>query len=48
MSIIYCEKCQKHIDTDFDAEHEEECGKEELLEDKLGSDVYHGTKTKIK
>ena len=28
MSIIYWEKCEKHIDTDFDAEHEEEFGEE--------------------
>ncbi len=26
MSVIYCENCDKHIDTDFNAEHFEECG----------------------
>ncbi len=25
MSIMYCENCQKHIDTDFNAEHFDEC-----------------------
>jgi hypothetical protein len=24
MSIVYCEKCQKYIDTDYNAEHFEE------------------------
>jgi len=23
MSVIYCEECDKHIDTDFNAEHSE-------------------------
>lgn len=26
MSIIICKHCERHIDTDFNAEHEEECG----------------------
>lgn len=25
MSIIYCEHCGELVDTDFNAEHEEEC-----------------------
>lgn len=25
MSIIFCEKCQTHVDTDFDEDHEDEC-----------------------
>lgn len=25
MSIVYCHNCGKHIDTDFNAEHFEEC-----------------------
>lgn len=48
MSIIYCEKCDKHIDTDFDAEHEEECGNEfcgncgHVLEKKDQKEEYDG------
>ncbi len=26
MSIINCKHCGEHIDTDFDAEHEDTCG----------------------
>lgn len=26
MSVVYCEECDKRIDTDFNAEHFEECG----------------------
>jgi len=29
MSIQYCFNCDTYIDTDFDAEHFDECGKEE-------------------
>ena len=29
MSIIICKHCGDHIDTDFDAEHEDECGSED-------------------
>lgn len=29
MSIQRCENCDKHIDTDYDAEHFDVCGKEE-------------------
>ena len=24
MSVVYCDKCDKHIDTDFNAEHFDE------------------------
>ena len=34
MSIIYCEKCDKYIDTDYDVEHEEECEECEEHEEK--------------
>lgn len=36
MSIIYCENCDKYIDTDFDAEHFEECDDREDC--KMGPD----------
>lgn len=29
MSMQYCHNCDKHIDTDYDAEHFDVCGKEE-------------------
>lgn len=29
MSIQYCEKCGQYIDTDYNAEHFEECGVED-------------------
>lgn len=29
MSVIYCHNCCEYVDTDFDAEHEEMCGKDE-------------------
>lgn len=25
MSVVYCENCQRYIDTDFDAEHFDDC-----------------------
>lgn len=25
MSLVYCHQCDKHIDTDYDAEHEHFC-----------------------
>lgn len=25
MSVLYCDNCDEHIDTDFDAEHFDEC-----------------------
>lgn len=28
MSVVYCENCDKNIDTDFDAEHFEMCAGE--------------------
>ena len=47
MSIIYCDKCDKYIDTDLDCEHFDEevkdlthCGTEE------GRPQYIGTKEK--
>lgn len=30
MANFYCEKCDKHIDLDFDVEHYEQCPSEEL------------------
>lgn len=32
MSIIICKHCGIKVDTDFDAEHEDECGAEEVCE----------------
>lgn len=29
MSIQYCFNCDRYIDTDFDAEHFDECGKDD-------------------
>lgn len=29
MSIEYCFKCDEYIDTDYNAEHFEECGEED-------------------
>lgn len=38
MSVIYCEQCDRHIDTDFNAEHFDkplECGQDEdVLKDR--------------
>lgn len=34
MSVVYCESCDKHIDTDFNAEHFKE-GTEDCAEDEL-------------
>lgn len=28
MSVLYCENCDKHIDLDYDVEHEEECNED--------------------
>jgi hypothetical protein len=33
MSVIYCHNCDRHIDTDFDTTHEEDCNFEDALED---------------
>lgn len=30
MSMIHCWECDKDIDTDFDADHADTCGKEEV------------------
>ncbi len=37
MSIIICKHCSKHIDTDFDCEHEEVCGEE--LKEKIRTEL---------
>lgn len=31
--MIYCEKCDQQIDTDYDAEHFDECGTKSLLQE---------------
>ncbi len=38
MSIIICKHCEQHIDTDFDAGHEEEC-----IESNTGCETCAGT-----
>lgn len=35
MSVIFCENCDKHIDTDFDVEHLDECQPEESELDQM-------------
>lgn len=32
MSMMYCDSCDKQIDTDFNAEHFDECAKQEAEE----------------
>ena len=29
MSVIYCHRCDRYIDLDWNVEHEDECGAEE-------------------
>ncbi len=44
MSMQYCHNCDKHIDTDYDAEHFDVCGKEEQIEDFMMrfTDAWYG------
>jgi len=48
MSIQYCDNCNKHIDTDFNAEHFDECGVIETYTDRGTQFDGGGIKNDIK
>lgn len=38
MPVIYCHSCDKHIDLDWDVDHESECNEPEEIND-LGGEL---------
>ena len=40
MSLEYCNYCNSIIDTDYDAEHFDECGKDEIIDEKIKQDIH--------
>lgn len=41
MSVIYCQVCDKHVDTDFHVEHENECGKDAIECEHCKETIYY-------